>query len=71
MATKPIAYKNMAGGLGMEIIRIEYGINDHVVWKFSDEKKYHSSIIYYTNSGRAYFKYRGSRHYIDDFMRMW
>lgn len=71
MAIKPIAYKNLAGGLGIEIIRIEYGINDHVVWKFSDEKKYHNSVIYNTNSGRAYFKYRGSRYYIDDFMRMW
>lgn len=71
MAIKPIAYKNLAGGLGIEIIRFEYGINDHVVWKFSDEKKYHNSVIYNTNSGRAYFKYRGSRYYIDDFMRMW
>lgn len=71
MAIKPIAYKNLAGGFGIEIIRFEYGNPDHVVWKFSDEKKYHNSMVYNTNSGRAYFKYSGKRYYIDDFMRMW
>lgn len=65
-----IAYKNLAGDFGMEIVRIEYGIDDHVIWKFSNEKKHHSSVIYYTARGRAYIKWRGVRHYIDTFIRV-
>lgn len=68
-----IAYKNLAGDFGMEIVRIEYGIDDHVIWKFSNEKKHHRSVLYYTSrigNGRAYFKWRGVRYYTDEFIRV-
>lgn len=58
-------------GPTMDILDIEYGINDKVVWKWSDEKKIHKNIIYYTqSSGRAYFKNNGTRYYLDEFVRL-
>lgn len=74
---KAIAYKATSAFSGIEILDIEYGINDKVIWcNTVDGKqgKKHSSIIYWTsysggNRSRAYFKVNGRREYLDDYMR--
>ena len=54
----------------IEILDVEYGINDKIVWRYSGEKTKHKSIIYYTTkSDRAYFKVNGRREYLDEYMR--
>ena len=63
-----VARKQIAYGVVMDIIDIEYGINDYIKWKWADERKIHRSRVYYTGSGRPYFKLKGSRHYLDEFM---
>lgn len=67
-----IAYKSDSAFGGIEILDIEYGINDKVVWRMNHGKpgKIHRSIIYNTvRSGRAYFKVNGRREYLDEYMR--
>ena len=65
------AVKSNGFGPRMDILDIEYGGYDKVVWKWSDEKKIHKNTVYYTqSSGRAYFKNNGARHYLDEFVRL-
>ena len=44
------------------------GIEDYVVYHYTNNKK-HRAKIYYTNSGRAYFKSCNKRYYLDEFIR--
>ena len=69
---KVAAVKSMSNFGGIEILDIEYGINDKVVWRynFGKPEKPHKSIIYYTAKGRAYFKRYGQREYLDEYMRV-
>lgn len=66
---KPTHYKPIMAGLGIEVVGFDYGTNDYVKWRWTGEKKIHRNIVYFTSSGRAYFKNNGSRHYLDEFMR--
>jgi hypothetical protein len=36
---------------GIEIIAIEYGIDDYVKWHYSHETKIHTSKLFYLNEG--------------------
>lgn len=63
--SKPIA----TDGYSINLVKIEYGIEDYVVWFYTYEPYViHKSKIYYGN--RDYFKINGKRRYIDDFMRV-
>lgn len=68
-----IAVKSDSAFGGIEILDIEYGINDKIIWRYNHGTpgKKHTSIIYYTvKSGRAYFKVNGRREYLDEYMRV-
>ena len=65
-----IAVKSTSAFSGIEILDIENGREDKVIWRYFGEKKKHKSIIYFTvKSGRAYFKINGRREYLDEYMR--
>lgn len=70
---QPIASKQMTQDGGIAIYDIEYGCDDHVIagWVSGDTqdtpRKYK---VYYTISGRAYFRRYGRREYIDEYMRL-
>lgn len=57
---------------GIEILNIEYGINDSVIYRynFGDAGKAHKARIYSTNTGRVYFNtnYK-QRVYLDECIR--
>lgn len=59
---------------GIEILDIEYGINDFVIYRFNfgdnAENKTHKAMIYGTNTGRLYFNtnYK-QRIYLDECIR--
>ena len=55
----------------MEIIEIEFGIDDKVVYRYSNETKTHKAKIYNTiKTGRSYFKVKGVRYFLDEFMKV-
>ena len=64
--TKKDKYIASANGIG--IVRIEYGIDDSVVFRDirKPEKLHHVKINY---SGRVNFRYCGQRFYFDNFIR--
>lgn len=66
---KPIAGKATSAWGGIEIIDIEHGINDFVIWRWSNESKLHKSRAYYDSKRGAYFKVNGRREYLDEYMR--
>ena len=58
----------------IEIMGIEYGINDSVIWRYAGERKLHTAQIYYAGKGgstnaSAYFNANGRRQYLMDFMK--
>lgn len=65
---KAIAYKSVINTLGIEIIDIEYGINDNVLIRWTDAPdKIERRRIHY--DGRPWFTFHGTRYYIDEFIR--
>ena len=64
-----IAHKNICNGLVLWIDEILYDVDDRIKIHYNGDKM-HTVKIYYTKKGRAYFKIKGERHYIDEFMRV-
>ena len=68
-----IAYASRNSGL--EIHGIEYGVNDYVyavsgAWAGTAAYRFHRVRIDYTARGRAYFRIRGGRVYLDECISM-
>lgn len=68
-----IAYASRNSSL--EIHGIEYGVNDYVyavsgAWAGTAAYRFHRVRIDYTARGRAYFRIRGSRVYLDECISM-
>lgn len=63
-----IAYKSLCNDFGIIIDDIINGIEGYIVYHYTNSEK-HRAKIHYTNSGRAYFKSYGKRHYLDEFIR--
>jgi hypothetical protein len=61
------------GLTGYEIISIEHGIDERITWVYvgsQREQIAHTTKIYYTSSGRAYFRPNAYRRiYLDECMR--
>ena len=60
-------------GVNVLIHSIEYGINDYVLWSWSDEKIVNKSKVLYSKEGNPYFRsgYCGSlKFWLDDFIRV-
>ena len=60
---------------GLEIHGIEYGVNDYVyavsgAWAGTAAYRFHRVRIDYTARGRAYFRIRGCRVYLDECIGM-
>lgn len=66
---EPVGMKSIAGGLGIYIYDIEYGINDEVIWGWSNDSRIHRSRIYDDREGNPYFNAGGSRQYLNEFLR--
>ena len=61
-----------SGYSGIEIKEIQYGIDDYIVFvagAWCSNKSVHRSKVYYTLSGRDYFRYNGNRIYLDECIR--
>lgn len=68
----PVCAVYSFGYTGLEIHGIEYGLDDYVIYKYTDGEKvysYHCSKIRYTISGKAYFVWRGRRIHLSNCMR--
>ena len=59
-------------GLGIEIFGIEYGIDDYIIYRWTDSStpKKTRSKIRYTKKGKAYFVSFGKRIPLDECMRV-
>lgn len=64
-----IAYKSLCNNFGIIIDEIINDVDDYVVFRYTDDKKTRKAKIYYTNSGRTYFRTSVGRQYLDEFMR--
>lgn len=57
---------------GIEIFRIEYGIEESVIFTaaaWTGRPTYHRARIYYTRGGDPYFLHRGTRLHFSDAIR--
>ena len=62
--TNPVCAVYSFGYTELEIHGIEYGIDDYIIYKYTDGEtvySYHKSKIQYTASGKAYFVWRNRR----------
>lgn len=50
-----IAVYPVCNTFGIEILHIEHGINDKVVYRFSNDQKIHYSRIYYKVKGECFW----------------
>ena len=67
---QPIAVYSICNTLSILIYDIEYGINDSVIWGFSNEDKLHKSRIYYQqHDDKDFFSYCGKRFHLNEFIR--
>jgi hypothetical protein len=64
-----IATLQVCGSLLLNVYGIEYGIDDRVITGYTEETP-RKNKIYYTMSGKPYFRKHGQRFYIDDFMKV-
>lgn len=64
-----IAALSVCNGLSLNVYGIEYGIDDRVITGYTGEPP-RKNKIYYTMSGKPYFRKYGQRFYLDDFMRV-
>lgn len=69
--TKYIATKCLTAFSCLNIVEIEYGIDDYAIVDFiTPQKIYRSKLkIYTTTKGRTYIKKNGTRYYLDEFIR--
>ena len=61
---------SITNNLALYINEIEYGVDDRVVYRFSDEEKVRKAKVYTTTKGRSYFKIKSTRYYLDEFMNV-
>lgn len=65
-----IASMAICNTLAIIILDIEYGINDYVVFKYSNDKRKRKAKIKYDNNRQSYyFTSCGNRYYFDEFIR--
>lgn len=69
-----IAYKAFTAFSGIVIHGVEYGIDDKIIFSYQVNGetvgRIHKCTIYYNNaSGSAYFRFRGRREYLRDYLR--
>ena len=60
----PVCAVYSMGYTGLEIHGIEYGIDDYIIYKYTDGEtvySYHKSKIQYTTNGNAYFVWNKRR----------
>lgn len=69
---KPIAIKPLLADLGLNIYEVNYGIDDEVVYGYSnDDNTMTATIEFETESGRPYFlDNNNEKQYLDDFVRV-
>lgn len=69
-----IATKAFSAFDGIIIHGIEYGIEDKVIFSYQYNGKtvgrVHKCMIYYDASGAAFFRFRGRREYLRDYLRV-
>ena len=69
-----IAYKSFSAFDGIIIHGVEYDIEDKIVFSYQVDGKtvgrVHKCTIYNNASGAAYFRFRGRREYLKDYMRI-
>lgn len=68
----PVCAMYSFGYTGLEIHGIEYGLDDYIIYKYTDGEKvysYHKSKIQYTTNGNAYFVWCGRRISLNECMR--
>lgn len=66
---KPISVYTICNFGGIEILNIEYGIDDRIIYRYNfgqPEIKHHKAKIYYSVNGLPYFKTKYGRIYLDD-----
>ena len=66
---KSIASYPLCNNLSINIIDIEYGIEDKVIWRWSNCNKLHKSKVYNSKKGE-YFLVDKLRYYLDEFCRL-
>lgn len=68
-----IAYKSFSAFDGIVIHGIEYDIDDKIIFSYQIDGKIvgriHKCRIYYNADGSAYFRFRGRREYLRDYLR--
>lgn len=65
------AYYSACGGI--ELNKIEYGINDYLyitAGAWSGKKSYHKLKINYTATGNAFIKYHGYKMLLNEFIKI-
>ena len=65
----PLACYGICNNLSILIQDVEYGIEDKIIWRWSNEDKVHKAKIYTSRKG-DYFLVNKIRHYINDFCRI-
>lgn len=71
--TRPVAIIGLSNFGGLEVLAIEYGINDKLVTCFNygnGRKAIRRNTIFTTAAGRSYIRKYGRRYYTDEMMRV-
>lgn len=68
---KPIAYKSESAFSGIFIFGVQYGIDDYIIAAYTyngETLPTRKSKVRHDKQGNAYFIFRGTRQYIQDFI---
>lgn len=64
-----VGFWSIAGGVGLAVLDIEYGIDDVAVIQYYTEKPKRAKIKY-DKDDRAYITFARQRYYLDECMRV-
>lgn len=67
--TQPIAIYRIFADMGIEILKIECGIDDRIIYRYSGCAYIHKARIYETARGRMYIRTPTGRIHLDECMR--
>lgn len=70
MIENALGVMSITNTLALYLIEIEYDVNDKAVFRFSNETKDRKAKLYTNAKGESFFKIRGQRYYLKDFMKV-
>ena len=60
---------SLCGDMGIEILDVEHGIEDKIVWRYTTSPRIHTTKIHHGGNGRSFFRAGPHNIHLDECIR--